>query len=200
MKHRPCRVGFDLDGVILYNPARVIRPIVTGIKKAVLKKKRLKFYVPKTPHERFIWHLFHKSSLFVSPGFSQIRPLIEEKTIEAYIVTARYDFLKEDFHAWLRKSGAREYFHGWYHNKNDEQPHLYKEKMLRELDLDVFIEDNFDIVRHLSRRFPEKRIIWITNILDSGVPYPHKSNDLRGALQRVKEYIRERGGTSAETK
>ncbi|MCX7996613.1 MAG: hypothetical protein N2691_02515 [Patescibacteria group bacterium] len=192
MKQAPLRVGFDLDGVILYNPARIIRPIVAAVKRKLLKKKKLKFYVPQSPQERFIWRLFHKSSLFIAPGFSEIRPLVDSRKIEAYIVTARYDFLKEDFHSWLRKSGCQEYFHGWFHNKDDEQPHLYKEAMVRKLGLDIFIEDNLDIVRHLAKSFPDKHIIWIYNLLDSAVDYPHRFPHLRRAMEFVKKIANER--------
>ena len=72
--HRPLRVGFDLDGVILYNPARLIRPVITGFKHRFLHRQKTKFYVPRKPLEQWLFRLFHKSSIFISPGYYLIGP------------------------------------------------------------------------------------------------------------------------------
>lgn len=192
MAKKPLKVGFDLDGVILYNPARIARPLVALIKSVLLKKKKLKFYVPETENEKMLWRLFHKSSLFTAGGFDEIEKMVKNGDIEAYIVTARYDFLKDDFHEWLKNKKADRYLKAWFHNEKNDQPHLYKEKKLKELDLDVFVEDNLDIVKHLTKIFPKKRVIWIYNILDRNVVYPHRSPSLKHAIQVIKKIVNER--------
>ncbi|MCS6956674.1 MAG: hypothetical protein NZM02_02405, partial [Patescibacteria group bacterium] len=57
------RVGFDMDGVLLYNPARIFRPIIFFLKKFLLKRDVNKFYYPKTKLEKLIWLFLHKTSL-----------------------------------------------------------------------------------------------------------------------------------------
>ncbi|KXK10326.1 MAG: hypothetical protein UZ22_OP11002000840 [Microgenomates bacterium OLB23] len=53
------KVGFDLDGVVLYNPARIVRAPVVRFKHIFLPKKEKVFYVPSTPPEKnFLWHIF----------------------------------------------------------------------------------------------------------------------------------------------
>lgn len=185
---RSLKVGFDLDGVILYNPARIIRPLMASFKKLVLKKKKLRFYVPKTNWEKQLWHLFHKSSLFLAPGFHRIEEMVKAKKIEAYIITARYNFLKDDFHTWVQKMGAHTYCVAYHHNESDNQPHLYKEEMVRRYDLDVFVEDNLDIVLHLKKTFPEKEIIWIYNMLDKKIQYEPKYPNLQLAIDHINSY------------
>ncbi len=102
-KAQPLRVGFDLDGVILYNPARIVRPIIAIIKRILLHKKGLKFYYPKSDWEKQIWRVFHWSSFIAAPGLSELIKLAESGEIEAYIITARFDYLKDDFHGWIKK-------------------------------------------------------------------------------------------------
>lgn len=186
MAKKPLKVGFDLDGVILYNPARTVRPLVALFKKVVLGKNKVKFYVPNTPAQQNLWKLFHKSSLFTAAGFDEIEKLVKKGEIEAYVITARYDFLKEDFHKWLKSKNADKYLKGWFHNKNNEQPHLYKEAKFRELGLDVFVEDNFDIVSHLAKKFPDKAILWIYNILDKKQEHKTKFPGLKQAIEHIK--------------
>ncbi|MEN9328144.1 MAG: hypothetical protein RI947_952 [Candidatus Parcubacteria bacterium] len=182
MSDKPLKVGLDLDGVILYNPARIVRPIVYFIKKFILHKKRFQFYVPKSPLEKLLWHIFHMSSIFVAPGFEEIAQLAKDKKIELYIITARYSFLKNDFERWLDKIDAKQYLSGWFYNKDDEQPYAFKERMIKHLDLDVFVEDNWDIVKHITTLGKPKKSItvyWLYNILDKGISYEFKKPTLK---------------------
>jgi len=145
------KVGFDLDGVLLYNPARIIRPIISLLKqKKLVHRQELEFFVPKTKFQENMWHFFHKSSIFLAPGFYQIRELSQQGLIEPYIITARFAHLKKDFTKWLTKMGANEFLKGTYLNEKDEQPHLFKKRIIKKLDLDIFVEDNWDIVNYLN--------------------------------------------------
>lgn len=186
MTKKPIRVGFDLDGVILYNPARIVRPITKFIKKQVLHQKNVTaFYIPKTKLERAIWHIFHYSSIFVAPGFDQIRKLTKAGVIEPYLVTARYSFLERDLRVWLQRLQIDSFFKGVYFNELDEQPHLYKERVIKNLKLDFFVEDNYDIVRHLEHSIPTK-IIWIYNIFDKQLTSKVKVPNLSQAVSYIK--------------
>lgn len=188
---KPLKVGFDLDGVILYNPARIIRPFIATFKKYVLKKRRLLFYYPKSAIEKNLWYLFHKSSFFPSPGIKEIRKLVKNKKIKAYLITARYSFLKDDLENCLQKWKLKNLFEGVYYNKNNLQPHIFKEKIIKNLKLDIFIEDNYDIVHHLNKK-KVSRIFWIYNLLDKKIPYPDKFPSLKQSIDYIKNNIKER--------
>lgn len=187
---RPLRVGFDLDGVILYNPARVIRPIVVFFKRIFLKKEENKFHYPKTPFQKFIWRLSHKSSLLSAGGIEDIKKLVREGRIEAYIVSARYDFLKKDFNQWIEKIAASDFCRGCFYNNSDEQPYIFKKKMIEKLSLNIFVEDNWDVVKYLavSNAITSRhtKIFWICNILDWRIPYPYKFSNLKDAVNSIK--------------
>jgi len=182
----PLRVGFDMDGVLLYNPARIIRPFVSSVKKMFLKNKQLHFYFPQTKGEQFMWKLFHKSSIFNAPGLDEITELVRRGKITAYLVTARYSFLGKEVEDWVRKNKLDRTFTGVYSNTQNEQPHEFKERMIRKLKLDIFVEDNFDIVNHLSKTTPAE-IIWIYNIFDRGIPFPKKFPHLSSVVALLKK-------------
>lgn len=186
MKKQPLRIGFDLDGVLLYNPARIIRPIVALYKNAFLNKKDLVFYYPHSPFSQWMWKLFHKSSIFIAPGIDIIKYLVNQKKIEAYLITARYSFLGPELIKWTKKHNFDHFFSDICYNAKNEQPHLYKEKMINEFNLDVFIEDNWDIVNYLSNSNRLKcKIYWIYNIFDRGIPYSYKFPYLKKAVKRI---------------
>ncbi len=180
------KVGFDLDGVILYNPARLIRPVMSLLKrKHVVKRPELEFYVPKTKQEKLLWYFFHKSSIFPAKGIDDIKALVETGKIEAYIITGRFASLRKDYNKWLKKIGAEKTFKASYLNDHDEQPHLFKERMIKELGLDVFIEDNADIVNYLISKCSATKIYWIYNFFDKKLDFTYKYPSLYQAVQQL---------------
>lgn len=180
------RVGFDLDGVLLYNPVRIIRPIMVFVKKYILKRDLNKFYYPKNKFEKSVWWFLHKSSLWPAPGIQSLKKLIKEKKIKAYIISARYESLESDFKKWTKIIDPKKQFSGYFFNDKNEQPQLFKEKMIKKLELNCFVEDNWDIVKHLNLRFQNKnsklKIFWIYNILDKKIKFKYKFNSLKAVI------------------
>lgn len=195
MTKKILKVGFDLDGVLLYNPARLFRPIIALIKrkKIIINRNHLEFYVPKPGLGQFFWELIHKSSMWLAPGFNEIEELKKAKKIEAYLITGRFGHLQENYEMWRKKMNADSLFMKSFMNSSDEQPHLFKERLIRELKLDYFIEDNWDIVQYLASRFNQSRqekkvvkIIWLSNIFDFKISYPYKVKSLKQAISLIK--------------
>lgn len=187
------RVGFDLDGVLLYNPARIIRPIIFFIKKYILKRDLNKFYYPKNKIEKTIWWILHKSSLWPAHGVKEIINLIKQKKIKAYVVSARYELLEKDFTRWINIIDPDKVFSGCFYNNKNDQPQLFKEKMINKLNLDIFVEDNWDIVSYLDLKSkgqnPKTKIFWIYNLLDRNKPFPNKFPDLNSVIIKIKKTI-----------
>ena len=194
---KPIRVGFDMDGVLLYNPARIVRPLVSILKKKkIIHRKELQFFVPETIWQKTFWKFFHKSSLFVSPGMKQIEQLVKDGKIEAYVVTGRFGHLEKDTNKWFKKFNKNNVFKQCFMNEKDEQPHLFKKRKIKELKLDYFIEDNWDIVQYLNNTFnsakPKLKIVWISNFLDFKKEYKYKFLSLTTVfkdLLRVKKNL-----------
>lgn len=188
MKKKVLKVGFDLDGVILYNPARIFRPVVAFIKNLFFDhQKPLRFYYPKTKIEKLLWRFFHFSSIFPSPGLREIKQLVKNRKMIAYLITARYSFLKDDLNYWVKKLRLQNYFKKIYYNAQDEQPHFFKEKMIKKLKLDIFVEDNWDIVGYLDKKLKNKKIFWIYNLLDKNINYRYKFSNLINALKTIQK-------------
>ncbi|MCJ7741028.1 hypothetical protein MUP32_07000 [Candidatus Microgenomates bacterium] len=178
------RVGFDFDGVIAYNPFRLVRAPLTYVKKNLLGVKKLNFWYPQQPWQKLFWIICHESSIFPAKGISLFREMVEKEVIEAHLITARYSFLGDHLYRWLEKHKLNRFFKTVNLNKKDEQPHLFKEKMLKEYDLHYFIEDNLDIVSYLHGRHTTK-IYWIYNLIDRKHPHPYKSPHLEHALKEI---------------
>lgn len=193
------RVGFDFDGVIAYNPFRILRAPTKIFKKVVGKEHSLHFYYPKTTLEQWLWILVHETSFFPSPGLSQLKDLLASGAIEGYIITSRYACLEPSFYRWLKKHGLDRSFHGYHVNVSNDQPHIHKEKVLTRLKLDYFIDDNFDIVQHLSQSLKNRGIAtqvhWVYNVVDRFTEYPYKHPYLAKFLEALPVDPRHAGKT-----
>lgn len=181
------RVGFDFDGVLFYNFTRNLRAYIYFVKRYLLGIKKTKFFIPKTKN-KLIQQLIlalHKSSYKPNQGFTQFLKLLKNPKYEIYIITARMSFMQQDIHELLADynlAGIKQIIQ----NQKDEQPHLYKERVIKRLKLDYFFDDNWDIVKHLSEN-TQAKIIWVDNLVDSlFIKYAHKGRDLKQALKHLK--------------
>lgn len=189
----PLKVGFDLDGVILYNPARIIRPMIAWVKRHLLKTNPNRFRIPHSRWEQLFLTILHRSSLFIAPGYQDLRRLVKEGKIEAYLITGRFKFLSHDFSRWLKHLQADQVFKAIHLNGDNQQPHLYKEALIKKYNLDVFIDDNWDIIHHLSLGRAHRRHqalpIWIYNLLDRRINYRHKHPSLLQAIRYLEKTL-----------
>jgi len=182
------KVGLDFDGVIAYNPFRIIRAPVTYVKRSIFGARKLNFYYPKNNFQKLLWKIIHESSIFPAKGIDVLRDLVAKELIEAHLITARYSFLNNQLYTWLGKNRLTGVFKTININEKDEQPHLFKEKMVNKHKLAIFIEDNLDIVKHLHGRSKTK-IYWIYNIVDRHYPHPYKFPYLERALEKIMKQV-----------
>ena len=189
------RIGLDFDGVVAYNPMRIFRAWVAFLKHRILGIRKLRFWYPKYNWQKFMWVIIHESSILPANGVELLKQIAASGQVEVHLVTARYSFLDNHLRKWLKKQKIDNLFKTINLNTKDEQPHLFKERTIKSLRCDYFIEDNFDIVSHLSGKSKTK-IYWIYNIFDRWYDYPEKYPYLEKALRAIcqKEKIKIKAG------
>ncbi|MEI7652815.1 MAG: hypothetical protein WCJ70_00865 [bacterium] len=184
-KRKPLRVGFDLDGVLLYNPFCSLRPVTHALSHLRTKSKSPSFYVPKHALTKFVWKLIHYTSIYPAVSMDSFHEFCNKNGIESYVVTARFRCLEGLFERWKAKYHADAVFKACFQNLRDEQPHLFKAQKINELQLDYYVEDNWSIVQHLNSHTKAK-IFWVANPLDKSlISYSHRFDDLQSALEAI---------------
>ena len=182
---KPIVVGFDFDGVIAYNPARVIRYPVSLFKRYVLGIERIRFYVPQTALGRTFWAVGHESSVFPALGTRELRQLVKSGRIEAHLVTSRFGFLEPNLRHFLDRWHLSGVFSSVTLNYREEQPHEFKTRVIRAKKFHYYVEDNWDIVSYLSHQKLSTDIHWIYNIFDRNRAYAHKFPYLGKSLEAI---------------
>ena len=194
MQKEKIKVAFDMDGVLLYNPSRIFRTLISKSKKANLfPRKELEFYHPQNKFEKWFWLFLHKSSFKIANGFKKLEKMVKAGDLEIYIVSGRFSCLQNDSKKWLKKLNKKNMFKGIYFNDCDQDPHVFKEKMLKELQVDYFVEDNWDVVNYLHHKLELKNqkpeIWWVTNLFDQTIEYPHKYLSFKSVLNDLRKII-----------
>lgn len=185
------RVGLDFDGVVSYNPFRIIRAPIKWFKRKFRKTNKLSFFVPHTWWQTWIWILMHESSLIPARGATLLGEMCAREEIEVHLITGRFEFLEKNLTNFLRRYRMTTYFSSININKKREQPHLFKERMIKKLKLDYYVEDNWDIVQYLQGK-TKAEIIWIYNYLDRQREYAKKYPYLETALKEVRNQLPEK--------
>lgn len=179
------KIGIDLDGVVTYNPFRITRPIVSLIKSKIFHKKKVGFFVPINRWQKWIYELvIVRSSFFPAISVTWLRQFCTKKRFKLVLITGRYAFTKQSTLRWLAKWKLDTFFEKVYINENNEQSHLYKERLIKMLKLDYYIDDNWDIAEYLSQKKLTK-VFWIFNISDRKKNYGYKFSGLKKALEAI---------------
>ncbi len=160
------RIGFDLDGVIVGKPPLVPKGLIEFLVKKPANSS-LHFRFPKSCLEQYARKFSH-FYLFRPPlrqNINFINKKLNSKKYELYVVSGRYSFLTAETDRWLKKRGLGNLFKAVFINLGNEQPHLFKERIIKELNLDYFFEDDEETKEYLQERFKEKNFFLVSKKL-----------------------------------
>ena len=157
------RIGFDLDGVIVGKPPLVPKGLIEFLVKKPANSS-LHFRFPKSCLEQYARKFSH-FYLFRPPlrqNINFINKKLNSKKYELYVVSGRYSFLTAETDRWLKKRGLGNLFKAVFINLGNEQPHLFKERIIKELNLDYFFEDDPDTVVYLGKKISRTKTFLVS--------------------------------------
>jgi uncharacterized HAD superfamily protein len=147
------RIGFDLDGVIIGKPPFIPQFLLEALVREH-KNRHLSYRFPDSNLERMVRVASHYPLLRppIRKNIKIIKELNKSNNYSLYVVSSRYSFLEDRTKQWFRFYRLRKFFKEIHTNLKDEQPHLYKEKMIKKLKLNVFIDDDLPLLGYLRKR------------------------------------------------
>lgn len=159
MEKKKIKIGVDLDGVIIGKPFFVPKDLMEWLVRSHNNSKT-KYRFPKLKAEIYLRKKSHHWLLRppIRKNLEAIKELAKKKNIEIYIISGRYGFLKEKTQFWLKKHRAKNSFKRTFINLRNEQPHLFKERILKKLNLDYFFDDDPIIIKHLKTQVKNTKL------------------------------------------
>lgn len=154
------QIGFDLDKVFIDTPPF----IPTSIIQKIYKKKshgELVYRIPAKKGQmiRRISHL----SVFRPPIKKNIKFLktLPHDTNKIYLISSRYKFLEDATNGLIKKHKLDTLFDKLYFNYDNEQPHLFKNRILQQLKLDMYIDDDLSLLQYVAKHNPKTKFYWL---------------------------------------
>lgn len=159
LNNKIIKIGFDLDGVIIDKPPLIPSKLIEWLYRSH-NKKELSFRYPRTRLEILIRIVSHHYRLRppIKNNLEYLKDLAKDKRYELYVVSGRYGFLGKKTKDWFKAYGVSEIFKEIHLNLNNEQPHVFKEKILKKLRPDIYFEDDWLIFRYLNKKISRKGI------------------------------------------
>jgi hypothetical protein len=157
------KIAFDLDGVIVDKPPLIPKKLLEWLFRGNTGD-RLDYRFPRSKVEQGVRKLSH-FYLFrpaIKENITFIDKISKDKRFEIFAISGRYAFLKPETEKWLAKRKAGHLFKAIFLNLSDEQPHLFKEKKLKELGADIFIDDDGLLADYLAQKCPKTKIFLFT--------------------------------------
>lgn len=155
------RIGFDLDRVFVNYP-----PLVPGTLIEYLYKKRngkLSYRIPGRI-ERTIRNISHITALRppIAANIEVLAKISKKKRFLLYLVSSRFSFLRERTDLWDKKHKISRFFEKIFFNSRDEQPHEFKDEIIRKEKIDKFIDDDLDLLIYLAEKNPDVDFYWLS--------------------------------------
>lgn len=146
------RVGFDLDGIFIDSPPIVPKKIVEFLYK---KSNKTLYYRIPGGFEKKIRILSHHP-LLRPPIRDNINALsdIDHRGALTILISSRFSFLKRRTDQLMRRYELETLFKKIHFNSQDEQPHIFKDRIIKQEKIGKFVDDDLDLLLYLAQRNP----------------------------------------------
>lgn len=153
------KIGFDLDKVFINTPPLIPDIIIDHLYKKKTSNK-LQYRIPNKP-EQLLRRATHMPP-FRPPIKENIAALelLHTKENKLYLISSRFSFLESSTTAVIKKYSFSQIFTKMYFNYANEQPHVFKAKIIKSLALDKYVDDDFQLLTYVAKQNPKTLFFW----------------------------------------
>jgi hypothetical protein len=167
------KIGFDLDGIFIDTPPFISRKLLEHFYRT--KSQGKVFYrIPSYPEQllRKATHLpFLRPPIKNNISFIKSFP---KKGNKLFLISSRYNFLEGETNRFLKLYGLDKLFDEIYLNTNNKQAHKFKSDIIKDLGLDMHIDDDLFLINFVAKENPKTKFFW----LDSSDEKPSLANNV----------------------
>jgi hypothetical protein len=165
-------IGFDLDKIFINFPPLIPSGIIDLFYKEKTKDK-LKYRIPSKLEQ--IIRIFSHYPLFRPPitqNLDYVKNLAFKNKNKYYLISSRFNFLKKRTDNLIKRYSFDKIFNAMYFNYENKQPHLFKNEIIKKLDLDTFVDDDLQLLEYLAGKNSKTKFFW----LNEKISKPLKKN------------------------
>lgn len=156
-------IGFDLDKIFINFPPLVPERIIEWIYKGK-PNGSLKYRIPGRAEQ--IIRIFSHYPLFRPPiakNMNYVKNLALANTNKYYLISSRFSFLEKRTAAIIKRYKFDKIFNAMYFNYANNQPHNFKDEIIKKLNLDMYVDDDLQLLEYLVDKNPKTKFFWLNN-------------------------------------
>ena|SRR5579872_1450823 len=160
------KIGFDLDKVFINYPPFISANLIEKLYKKNTNKK-LEYRIPNK-YERFIRIASHYHILRppLKNNLDLLKKLTKNKKHQYYLISSRFSFLENKTNTIVKKYNLDKYFKSLNFNYKNIQPHIFKDQKIKELGINMYIDDDLALLKYLADKNKKVKFYWLNNKSD----------------------------------
>ena len=156
-------VGFDLDKIFINTPPLVPSKIIDLFYKGKTNHE-LKYRIPSKIEQ--IIRVFSHYPIFRPPiikNIEYVKNLSLTNTNKYYLISSRFSFLEKRTATIIKRYKFDKIFNEMYFNYLNNQPHLFKNQVIKKLNLDMYVDDDLQLLQYLIGKNPKTKFFWLND-------------------------------------
>ena len=156
-------IGFDLDKIFVNYPPFVPTKIIDWLYKGK-PNGTLKYRIPSRLEQ--IIRIFSHYPFFRPPitkNMNYVKNLALANINKYYLISSRFSFLEKKTTGLIKRYSLDKIFNAMYFNYENRQPHEFKNEMVKKLDLDMYVDDDLQLLEYLVDKNPKTKFFWLNN-------------------------------------
>jgi len=156
-------IGFDLDKIFINFPPLVPEKVIDLLYKEKTSHE-LRYRIPSRMEQ--ILRTFSHHPLLRLPITENI-DFIKDASLsnknKYFLISSRFGFLKKRTDDLVRRHHFDKIFEAMYFNYDNKQPHQFKEEIIKKINLDVFVDDDLQLLEYLIGKNSKTKFYWLNN-------------------------------------
>lgn len=156
-------IGFDLDKIFVNYPPFVPTKIIDWLYKGK-PNGTLKYRIPSRL-EQIIRILSHYPFFRppITKNMNYVKNLALANINKYYLISSRFSFLEKKTTGLIKRYSLDKIFNAMYFNYENRQPHEFKNEIVKKLDLDMYVDDDLQLLEYLVDKNPKTKFFWLNN-------------------------------------
>lgn len=154
-------IGFDLDKVLVDYPPLIPDRIIDRLYKKKTKgdliyrfPSKIEQMIRKISHVTFLRPKIKKNIEFLHS--------ITKNEHSLFLISSRFKFLKPETEKLTKKLGFHNIFENMFFNYENKQPHEFKNEIIKQLKLHIYIDDDFPLLKYVAKQNKETHFFWLS--------------------------------------
>jgi hypothetical protein len=162
-------IGFDLDKVFIDYPPFIPSWIIDRIYKE--KENGVLLYRIPGKIEQKIRQISHSPLLRhpIKKNLQALHAIAGTKKYNMFLISSRFGFLKKQTAYIIKQYKLDTIFKQLHFNFNNEQPHIFKNRIIKNLHIDRYIDDDLSLLKFLAIENKKTLFFWLNNTLEKKI-------------------------------